>query len=112
MSLYEGIKDILSIVQKADNIELNRKLLDLGQAALDLQSENQKLTLENAELRRTIMEERSVVRHKEGLYITLADDDQQIHYCSTCWGNERKLIQLNDERCFICDLKWFRQNHT
>ena len=109
MGLYDGIKDILSIAQKADNIELYKKLLDLGQAALDLQAENQRLLAEVSELRKSVNEEKRIVRHKDGLYITLADDDQQIHYCSTCWGNERKLIQLNDERCFNCDFKWFKQ---
>lgn len=110
MGLYDGIKDILTIAQKADNIELYKKLLDLGQAALDLQAENQRLLTELSELKKEIAEEKNIVRHKDGLYITLADDDQQIHYCSTCWGNERKLIQLNDERCFNCDCKWFKQN--
>ena len=110
MSLYDGIKDVLSIVQKADNIELNRKLLDLGQAALDLQAENQKLILENTELKKAIKEEKKIIRHSDGLYITLEDDDLQIHYCSTCWGNEKKLIQLNNGRCFNCEYKWLKQN--
>ena len=39
MGLYEGIKDVAGIIQKADNIELYEKLLDLGSQALDLQSE-------------------------------------------------------------------------
>ena len=38
MGLYEGIKDIANIVQKADNIDLYRQLLDLGAQALDMQS--------------------------------------------------------------------------
>ena len=44
MSLYEGIKDAAKIVQKADNIELYQKLLDLSSQALDLQAQIQKLT--------------------------------------------------------------------
>ena len=51
MSLYEGIKDAAKIVQKADNIELYQKLLDLSSQALDLQAQIQKLTEENSKLK-------------------------------------------------------------
>ena len=31
MSLYEGIKDVITVAQKADNVDLVLKLLDIGQ---------------------------------------------------------------------------------
>ena len=43
MSLYEGIKDVASVLQKADNIELYKQLLDLGKEALSLQQEVSRL---------------------------------------------------------------------
>ena len=52
MSLYEGIKDAAKIVQKADNIELYQKLLDLSSQALDLQAQIQKLTGKIASLKK------------------------------------------------------------
>ena len=50
MGIYESIKDIMSIAQKADNIELYRQLLDLSQQAFDLQAELNQLKEENTEL--------------------------------------------------------------
>ena len=76
----------------------------------DLVNENLRLTAENEEIRKLNDLESKIIRHKEG-YITLRDDQQEIHYCTTCWGNEGKLIQLtDDDRCFICDTKWREAN--
>lgn len=52
MGLYEGIKDVAKVVQQADNIELYRQLVDLSAQALDMQSEINRLTAENNELRK------------------------------------------------------------
>ena len=52
MGLYEGIKDVAKVVQQADNIELYRQLVDLSAQALDMQSEINRLTAENTELRK------------------------------------------------------------
>ena len=92
MGLYEGLKDVASIVQKADNIELYRQLLDLGGQALDMQNEIMHLRNENKELKDELNQKKRIVRHKDALYITLEDDPEQIHYCSICWGDNGKLI--------------------
>lgn len=91
MGLYEGIKDVAKIVQQADNIDLYRQLLDLSAQALEMQNTINKLTAENDELKKKKNLENRIQRH-EDLYLTLKDDDTI--YCSHCWDNERKLIQL------------------
>ena len=107
MGLYEGIKDVAKIVQQADNIELYKQLLDLGSQALDLQNQIVTLREENNLLKSELQQKQSVIRHKDGQYITLKGDENNIHYCSTCWGESGKLIQLNDDDfCFICNVKW------
>ena len=47
MGLYDGIKDAAKVIQKADNIELYEKLLDLSAQALELQNDNARLIEEN-----------------------------------------------------------------
>ena len=93
MGLYEGIKDVAKIVQQADNLELYRQLLDLSAQALDMQATINKLTEENAELKKKQYIEERIQRHQE-LYITLKDEEGDIFYCSHCWDNDRKLIQM------------------
>ena len=51
MGIYEGLKDAINIAQKADNIDLYRKLLDLSKEALDLQEENARLRQELSTLK-------------------------------------------------------------
>lgn len=43
MSLYDAAKDAVKLAQKADNIELIQKLLDVQQQALDMQEKQQSL---------------------------------------------------------------------
>lgn len=79
MGLYEGIKDVAKVVQQADNIELYRQLVDLSAQALDMQSEINRLTAENTELRKKQDLETAIVRHN-GLYVTIGGNDD-IFYC-------------------------------
>ena len=103
MGLYEGIKDVAKVIQQADNIDLYKRLLDLGSQALDMQAEIAKLKEENEILKRRHDLTTKVQRH-QGTYITLSDDSQSIRYCSNCWDCEQKLIQLNtrDYGTFFC----------
>ena len=79
-TVYEAIKDVASIAQKADNIDLYKKLLDIGSDALDLQNKVFELAEENKELRSKLNEKESVIRHADGLYITFANDSLEIKY--------------------------------
>ncbi|MCR5766186.1 MAG: hypothetical protein K6G09_09460 [Treponema sp.] len=92
MGLYEGIKDVANLVQKADNIELYKQLLDLSAQALDMQSKISELTNENKALKEQQDLSNRIERHKEP-YITLKDDELHILYCSHCWDVNKKLIQ-------------------
>lgn len=112
MSIYEGLKDAISIAQKADNIDLYRKLLDLSRDALDLQDEIDRLRQEVSELRNINDLESKIKYHRvkyhdalthDHPYITLLDDTEEIRYCAICWGRDKKLIPLYDDlNCLEC----------
>ena len=93
MVLYDGIKDVAKIVQKADNIDLYLKLLDLGEQALELQNENSKLKEEIASLKKTRITADKIQRHKNP-YVTLSDDPMELQYCAVCWDSDQKLVQM------------------
>ena len=94
MGLFEGIKDVAGIIQKIDNIELYKKILDIEAQALDLQDELAKLKAENSELKEQKNISDKIERHST-LYLTLKDDHGKIPYWTHCWDNEHKLIQLD-----------------
>lgn len=58
-----------------------------------MQAEITRLREENAESRKANDLESRIIRHDQP-YITLSDDDKEIKYCASCWGNNKKLIQL------------------
>ncbi len=103
MSLYDAVKDAMSVAQKADNVELYRKLLDLSAQVLELQAEISRLTEENKRLKKNTDIESKIVRHEQP-YVTLSGENEKILYCSTCWAKNRTLIQVrcNDDGHFRC----------
>ena len=114
MGLYEGIKEAAKILQKADNIELYQKLIDLSKEALDLQNEVNQLHKENTELKEQQELSMVIVRHKEPV-VTRKDDKIEIYYCAHCWDNEKKLIQVSTSEdgtfnCPHCDVSGIYNN--
>lgn len=110
MGLYDAFKDVISIAQKAGNLDIYRQLLDLSAQALELQAENAKLKEENTELRKAKDLDQDIIRHKHP-FITLKNDGQSIPYCAICWAKENKLYQMSmyDDyggtyvRCINCE---------
>ena len=105
MGLLDSAKNILSMVKKYNDIELNQQIIDLTQQSLDLINENVRLTQENEELKKANDLESRIIMHKEN-YITLKDDAEEIHYCSNCWGLNHKLIPKTETGCYECNRKW------
>ena len=95
--VYELVKDLIAEAKKQQNLEMVEKLIDIKIEVTELQDENRKL---NEKIK---LDDR-IIRHEDGEYVTLKDDHVDIYYCSTCWGLDSKLIQINKEtmRCPIC----------
>lgn len=109
MGLYDALKDVASLAQKADNIELYRQLLDLSAQALDLQAEVTRLKEENAELNRVSILESDIEYYLDA-FITRKSDKKPIKYCAACWVDKKKLVPLQDVqydnyRCPLCNTR-------
>lgn len=113
MDLYQLIRDLIDEAKKQKNLELVEKLIEIKIAISDIQEENK-------ELKRMIELEQNIERHSDGNYVTIKDDPLHIQYCSTCWGNEGKLIQIQEidedmkklPRCPICFNKWLMARNS
>ena len=114
MGLLDSAKNILAMVKKYNDIELNQQIIDLTQQSLDLINENVRLTQENEELKKANDLDNKIQRHQKP-FVTISDDPKSIKYCATCWGKNKQLIQLHQMNyngsqrleCNICKL-WFR----
>lgn len=114
MGLYDAMKDAVSLAQKADNIELYRKLLDLSAQALDLQAEVSRLSEENAELKKQKDIEADIEYHVDP-YITKRTDGKPIKYCAACWADKKELVPIqalgnNSYKCPLCKARIFDED--
>lgn len=112
MDVYQLIKDLIEEAKKTRNDSMVSQLIDIKLALSDLQDENKKL-------KEQLEQQQQIVRHLDGNYITLKDDELNVQYCSTCWGREKVLIQLDAEedrsglpRCPICFNNWLRARNS
>ena len=105
MGLYDAFKDLLNVAQKADNLDLYRRLLDLSAQALELQAENTRLKEENAELKR-VKDVEDDIEYYVDAFVTNKKDSKPIKYCAACWVDKRKLIPIQDQQHdnYICPL--------
>ena len=103
MGWYEAIKDGINAAQKADNIPLVNNLIEAQKQILDLINENNKLKIENSELKAKKNLTNKIERHKDA-YITLKGDSQKLIYCSNCFDTNQKLIQAqtNEDGTYWC----------
>lgn len=103
MGWYEAIKDGINAAQKADNIPLVNNLIEAQKQILDLINENNKLKIENTELKAKKNLTDKIERHRDA-YITLKGDSQKLIYCSNCFDTNQKLIQAqtNEDGTYWC----------
>lgn len=106
MSAFSEIKDVISFLQKSDNIEMVNKVIDVQSKIIDMQEELLSLREEINNLKNNKEIESKVKRHPNDTVITV-EDDEKIMYCSKCWDDERKLIQVSKDNdyyeCPKCD---------
>lgn len=102
MSAFSEIKEVISFLQKSDNIEMVNKIIDVQTRIIDMQDELMILREENAKLKNNLEVESKLKRFSNDTVVTLGENDE-IMYCSKCWDDERKLIQVTkDEDYYTC----------
>lgn len=95
MSLLDEIKSAAEIIQKADNIELYRQILDIQNEALGLTEDIKVLKQENQDLKNKFKIAGELIFKDNAYYI--ADEQGNIKsgpYCSCCWDDKKKLIRM------------------
>jgi len=104
MGLFETLKDVVTLVQKTDNIELVKQVLSLQAQALEMQDQNRALS-ERVKALEHALEFAGSLRFEAPFYFAAND---KIPYCARCWESNRRAIHLksdwNDRRweCFDC----------
>lgn len=101
MNILENLKGVSNLLQNLKNVDLHSKMKEISNQALEMQNEIEFLTKENHELKKKQDIESKIKRYDE-LYFTLGNDSSVL-YCTYCWDNERKLIQVRKNHGkFVC----------
>lgn len=111
MSILDDLKSVVTTIQKIDNIELYRQILNLQQEVLSLVSEN-------VELKATLSAANEQLARKQTLRFeynaywageTLETSDGP--FCAKCWDTNEQLVRMlvadrNPQwsRCHACDI--------
>ena len=81
MDAIKILKDVFTAAQKSNDIEMIQKVISAQEEVINMQDRITKLQSENQKL-----------KDKEKLKSSI--ERYQGAYCSTCYGNDNKLIQL------------------
>lgn len=104
MSVYEALKDVLRLAQKADNIEIQRALMDVQQETLDIQAENQTLRGRVRELEAALAFAGEL--EFNGQYYVRKDEPDS-RFCAGCWDGHRRASRITlhvsgRPHCAVC----------
>jgi len=106
MNVLKTLKEIMYFLQKSDNIDMVQKVIDIQSQIMDMQEKIFKLQGENKKLKSIEKIKRNIIRHENGNVLHLKENDK-ILYCSKCWDDEQKLIQVakrnNKYQCPKCN---------
>ena len=96
MGFFDVIKDVVTIAQKADNVELYKALLDLQKGAFELSDENRRLKEEVDRLNGIINDNSNKELRGDCYYF-----NGEGPYCTKCHDDENKKIHMSkdDNNC-------------
>ena len=104
MGLLDTIKDLGVMVQKADNIHLNQKILELQAQVMAVLDENHRLKDEVRSLQEAAKFQ-GELQFEGNRYVRRVGDATE-EYCSACWDGQSKAVRLQKNAgsvwCPIC----------
>ena len=115
MGVYEAVRDAISLAQKADNVDLLRKLLEVQAESLADREKIRSLSEENAELRAKLRQ-RDGMRFEHDVYWRqLQGEEREGPYCPKCMDGDGRTARLVDRdaywKCPVCAHRQLRPGH-
>lgn len=94
MSMIETVKEIAVLVQKADNVELLQRVLELQGQILELLEENHQLKARVRELEETAETDEALVFENGIYWLEVEGGERDGPFCSKCWDVDQMLVRL------------------
>lgn len=103
MSIIDVTRDAVALVQKLDNVDLLKKLLDVQREALAMLEENKTLLTRIRELEAALEDQNTIesiddnLEADDGVYWRRQDDWLDGPYCTRCWDVTTTLVRCKKE---------------
>jgi regulator of replication initiation timing len=110
MGILDTAKDVITLVQKADNLELVKQVLALQADIMKMMDENRALKDEIRTLRDQLNTRGKLIFRENTYWLSMDNGKDDGPFCSTCHDTEQKLVRLHalsigGYRCPACTLK-------
>ena len=111
MGILDTAKDVVTLVQKADNLELVKQILTLQSDIMKMMEENRLLKDENRALREQLQVKRNLVFRENSYWMPKEDGFEDGPFCSTCQDVDGKLVRMTEcatagvYYCKACQIK-------
>ena len=96
MGVIDTAKEAVQLVQKIDNIELYRTILNLQADALKMVEDNGKLRDRIKELEAAFAIQGTLV-FEDNHYFVVKENIKDGPYCTLCWDNDRRLVRKHKD---------------
>ena len=110
MGILDEIRSVASTIQKIDNIDLYRQILNLQAEIMQLVEENTSLKGEVASLKEKFAMREQLIFEKNAYWLPSGGNCKGGPFCSNCWDVRRHLVRMhfNQEtgygRCPTCQV--------
>lgn len=109
MGILDTAKDVITLVQKADNLELVKQVLALQSDIMKMMDENRTLKDEIRTLKNQLHTKEKLIFRNNTYWLPKDDGTEDGPFCSTCHDSDQKLIRLHKTHlgysCATCGIK-------
>ena len=111
MGILDTAKDVITLVQKADNLELVKQVLALQSDIMKMMDENRVLKDENRTLQERLHTKAALVFRSNHDWLPKEDGTEDGPFCSACQDSDHKLVRMTEgatkgtRYCKVCHLK-------
>jgi regulator of replication initiation timing len=111
VGILETAKDVVTLVQKADNLELVKQILALQSDIMKMMEENRVLRDENLTLKEQLHAKKTLVFRNNHYWMPKEDGSEDGPFCSACQDGYGQLARMTEGAtrgyyfCKVCQIR-------